>query len=227
MKRRLIRILLISVIIISGTLVQKHSFADESSSDNSDSLLDNADFQFGIGQQIEEKDLSEQRYKGALQWYYKAAEQDHAIAQFRIGAFYAHGLGVTEDKSKAYEWFLKSAQQGYAPAQNIIGEFYTNGWAFETNYKEADQWFFKSANQNFVTAQYNLGMLYYKGLTGIKNDVLAYKWILLASLQKDKGAIDMKTYLDRELTNKQKEHGIELSRYFIENYESSRNKDSM
>jgi len=41
-----------------------------------------------------------------LKWISAAAEQDHVIAQTRLGLLYSQGLGVSEDRVKAYTWWL-------------------------------------------------------------------------------------------------------------------------
>ena len=42
-----------------------------------------------------------QDYGKAVQWYQKAAEQGHPLAQFGLGAMYAGGQGVPKDRAKA------------------------------------------------------------------------------------------------------------------------------
>ena len=51
------------------------------------------------------------------QWYRRAAEQDHAAAQFCLGVYYYHGDGVEEDKETAVEWYRRAAEQGDPDAQ--------------------------------------------------------------------------------------------------------------
>jgi len=41
-----------------------------------------------------------------LKWIMAAAEQDHIIAQTRLGVLYSQGLGVPRDSVKAYTWWL-------------------------------------------------------------------------------------------------------------------------
>jgi TPR repeat protein len=40
------------------------------------------------------------------------AEQGDANAQYNLGVFYDNGLGVPQDKARAYMWFNLSAAQG-------------------------------------------------------------------------------------------------------------------
>lgn len=51
-----------------------------------------------------------QDYGRAVEWYLKAAEDQHEGAQFHIGALYEGGCGVPQDYTKALEWYLKAAE---------------------------------------------------------------------------------------------------------------------
>jgi TPR repeat protein len=56
-----------------------------------------------------------------VEWYRKAAEQNHFLAQFNLGIMYAHGQGVTRDAVQSRMWLGKAAQQGDAGAQFHLG----------------------------------------------------------------------------------------------------------
>lgn len=56
----------------------------------------------------------------ALSWYRKAADQGDALAQYNLGAAYAHGSGVKEDRTEALKWFGKSAAQGNKAAAGAL-----------------------------------------------------------------------------------------------------------
>jgi TPR repeat protein len=60
-------------------------------------------------------------YGAAAQWYRKAADQNHPLAQFNLGILYAQGQGVPQDKTAALGWLLKAARQGHAGAQFNLG----------------------------------------------------------------------------------------------------------
>ena len=55
----------------------------------------------------------------AVKWYRKAAEQNHASAQFNMGNCYAKGLGVAKDYVEAYKWSLLAAAQGGDEARRL------------------------------------------------------------------------------------------------------------
>ncbi|KAG9061804.1 hypothetical protein KI688_006955 [Linnemannia hyalina] len=56
----------------------------------------------------------------AMEWYVKAAKQEHDVAQCNIGALYLHGQGVLQDYTKAAEWFSKAADQGHTGAKRLV-----------------------------------------------------------------------------------------------------------
>jgi TPR repeat protein len=60
-------------------------------------------------------------YAEAAQWYVKAAEQNHALAQFNLGIMYSKGQGVDRDKTRSQMWMTKAAELGDAGAQYEFG----------------------------------------------------------------------------------------------------------
>ena len=53
----------------------------------------------------------------AVNCYRKAADQDHAAAQFSLGIMYANGEGVPRSESEAAQWYRLAADQGLGGAQ--------------------------------------------------------------------------------------------------------------
>jgi|ERR1041385_3392955 TPR repeat protein len=60
-------------------------------------------------------------YLQAAEWYLKAAEQGHALAQFNLGIMYGRGQGVPRDKATGMMWLGRAAQLGDAGAQYELG----------------------------------------------------------------------------------------------------------
>ena len=56
--------------------------------------------------------LKRRDYESALRLIRPLAEQGDANAQYNFGVFYDNGLGVPQDKVRAYMWFNLSAAQG-------------------------------------------------------------------------------------------------------------------
>jgi TPR repeat protein len=56
--------------------------------------------------------LKRRDYATALRLIRPLAERGDANAQYNLGVFYDNGLGVPQDKVRAYMWFNLSAAQG-------------------------------------------------------------------------------------------------------------------
>jgi localization factor PodJL len=53
-------------------------------------------------------------YKGAAQWFRKAADRGVADSQFNLGILYARGIGVEQNLAESFKWFSLAAAQGDA-----------------------------------------------------------------------------------------------------------------
>ena len=65
-----------------------------------------------------------------------AAEQGDPFAQYSVGYFYYHGIGVPKDFAQAFRWFRKAAEQGNAEAQNDLGSMYEFGHGVSKDFVE-------------------------------------------------------------------------------------------
>lgn len=97
--------------------------------------------------------------ESAAAWFFRAAEQGHAAAQFNLGLMYAEGQGVSKDSTKAVELFTKAAEQGNVDAQNNLGVMYFVGEGASRDIDKAKQWFEKAAAQGNEEAKGNLEAL--------------------------------------------------------------------
>jgi TPR repeat protein len=70
---------------------------------------------------LEDADVAIKRrdYATAVRLNRPLAEQGDANAQYNLGVFYDNGLGVPQDKVRAYMWFNLSAAQGREGAAAI------------------------------------------------------------------------------------------------------------
>ena len=80
-----------------------------------------AEAQFALGFSIAASPAP-QDYAQAMQWYEKAADQNHRLAQFNLGQMFAHGQGVPQSDSMALKWIRLAAEGGDAGAQYNLGE---------------------------------------------------------------------------------------------------------
>jgi tetratricopeptide (TPR) repeat protein len=86
-------------------------------------------------------------YVTALRLLRPLADQGDVQAQYNLGVFYDHGLGVPQNNSEAVKWYRKAADQGEDRAQNNLATMYANGQGVAQNYSEAVKWFRKAADQ--------------------------------------------------------------------------------
>jgi hypothetical protein len=70
--------------------------------------------------------IKENDYKQAVEWLKKAAEQDDADAQRKLGSYYYDGKGVKKDRKTARKWHKKAAEQGDLMAQRLLGQLNYN-----------------------------------------------------------------------------------------------------
>lgn len=114
----------------------------------------------------------------ALQWLEKKAEQD-AEALYALGILYFEGIGVPENKTKAFDYIQKAAKQNQPKAQYQLILCYENGYGVEKDEKQAVkyctllarqgyamalEWLHKKAEEDEnAHAQYWLGWLYADG----------------------------------------------------------------
>jgi len=93
----------------------------------------------------------------AAGWFFRAAEQGHADAQFNLGLLYLNGEGVPQNTAMAVRWFIQSAEQGNIDAQNNLGVIYLTGEGDVPQDKDlAIEWFKKAAKQGNEEAKQNL-----------------------------------------------------------------------
>lgn len=59
-------------------------------------------------------------YGKALGWYYLAAKQDHARAQYNLGRLYFYGAGVEADLEQAKVWLSKASTSGVEEAKAFL-----------------------------------------------------------------------------------------------------------
>lgn len=111
----------------------------------------------------------------AITHFQSAAENGNAEAQYYLGYYYHHGIGVERNETSSLSWYEKSANAGFSPAQNKMGMIYYSGT--EKDYSQAKKWFTLSAKQDYSQAQYMLGKIYSTG-KGVEPDTTkAIKWL--------------------------------------------------
>lgn len=101
----------------------------------------------------------------ALKWYYKAAEQGVAEAQFILGLDYKRGEGgVKKDFAKGAEWYRKAAEQGHMYALYNLAVCYEYGEGVPKDKETAIKLYQKAAEQGHTEAEKDVKRLEGGGL---------------------------------------------------------------
>ncbi|KAG2382365.1 hypothetical protein C9374_005567 [Naegleria lovaniensis] len=125
----------------------------------------------------------EKDFVKAMQWFLKAADHHHALAESNLGGMYYNGFGVEKDDEKALAWYQRAASRGYPSAQYYVGTMIlkkitssqphrtmTMSQKVDALVKEAIQNLENAAMQGLEEAQFYLADLYLKGKF-VKQDV--------------------------------------------------------
>lgn len=86
-----------------------------------------ATFQYELGLLYERQPLLDPDATQAINWFEKAAAQQHPDADYHLGALYWHDGRVTSDYSKAREYFEKSTAAGDELAKDDLGHMLAAG----------------------------------------------------------------------------------------------------
>jgi hypothetical protein len=118
----------------------------------------NAEAQFALGFSLA-AGPAPQDYASAREWYQRAADQNHRLAQFNLGQMFAHGQGMPVSNSMAVMWIRRAAEGGDAGAQYNLGNRFSracvSGAEMDASESrtEAYKWFTLAAAQNYRDAQ--------------------------------------------------------------------------
>jgi hypothetical protein len=91
----------------------------------------------------------------AARWYRRAAEQDHAWAQYNLGHLLLDGVGVVRDPVEALAWYRCAADQGHARAMSLVGRCLEQGWGAAADAETAADWYRRSAEAGYFRGQFN------------------------------------------------------------------------
>ena len=141
-----------------------------------------------------------------------AAENGHALAQWKLGRMYADGDGVPHDDLRAFDYFRRIVKShgddaGNAPQPRFVanafvalGQYYRDGIPNSPVKPDPDRarYMFSYAASYFADpdAQFQLGRLYLMGEGVRKDPKLAVRWLALAA---DKGQYEAQATLGQIL----------------------------
>ena len=124
------------------------------------------------------------KWKEALDAFNNGPQTDPEL-QYCVGECYDGGLGVKEDKSKAFEWHLKAAKGNHCEAQRTVGMSYLHGTGIEQNLDKGLFWLKKAADQEDCLALYFIGKEYFLGTTIPRDYLKAIEWLEKALTKRD------------------------------------------
>lgn len=143
----------------------------------------------------------------AASWYEKAAQQDHALAQFALGFLLYCGAGegddaLRADPAAAAPWLEKAAEQQVVPAQHLLGQMYREGRGVAADRQKALDWTRRAAEVGYVPAQFDAGVLL-ADQPGFEKALEAYKWLELAARAKHPSAAQNRDRLVERLNSQE------------------------
>lgn len=119
----------------------------------------------------------------ASEWFRRAAEAGHVLAQGELGYHLEVGRGVSKSYSQAAVWYEKAARQGDFYSASNLGNFYRDGKGVTQNYAKAREWYQRAAEHQYGQAMNELGQLYEYGLGVPRDDAKAFDWYRKAARQ--------------------------------------------
>ena len=90
----------------------------------------------------------------------EAAAQDYMPAIHALGWMEFQGIGVEQDRARAFENFLRAARAGYAESQYMLGILYAQGWGVAKSSTDSLYWIKKAADQGHAQANKMLRNLF-------------------------------------------------------------------
>ena len=109
----------------------------------------------------------------------EAAELGDAEAICNLAVYYANGIGVARNKTRAFELSLVAADMGLATAQcNVAFMFAEDSLK---DYERALAYWSLAADQNDTNAMYNVGVLHRDGLGVPLDTTMAQVWFARAA----------------------------------------------
>ncbi len=118
----------------------------------------------------------------------QADSRNNPYAQSALGEVYLMGVGVGEDKQRAFHLFEQAALQGNAEGQYHLARCYEEGHGTEKNESQALSWLECSARQGYRNSQYSLGLHFFRR----EDHDQALKWFNVAA---DHGHSESLNYL--------------------------------
>jgi len=150
--------------------------------------LSNPDSQYTLGVMYVDGKGVEKDPTTAVQWFLKAARQNHIEAQFRLGEMYKEGIGVKADPKEAKIWLAKAADGGLSKASRVLKDILDAedkkilNREVETLRNSPIYPYLLSAKKGDTQAKYQVGMMYLEGEDAPKDTIEGMRWLQSAAI---------------------------------------------
>jgi len=118
----------------------------------------------------------------SVEWFLKAANQNYAPSQAKLGDIYNYGKHVPRDSSIAAKWYRKAADQGDTHSQKELAKYYENTASPNHNATWAANWYQRAAQKGDAEAQVKVGDLLMAGTGLFQNKNKAFESYRKAAL---------------------------------------------
>ncbi|MCE9638616.1 MAG: sel1 repeat family protein [Betaproteobacteria bacterium] len=122
----------------------------------------------------------------AINWYFKAASQDHVAAQFNLGVLLLDDVtkaGAKRNPKQAFAWLTKAANAGNAVAQYRLGMMLLAGDGIDKDARAGIAWLERAALGNNADAQFALGYRLVTGQDVAQDTGRGHQCLLMAAKQ--------------------------------------------
>jgi hypothetical protein len=149
--------------------------------------LSNPEAQFALGLMYVDGTGVDKDPSTAVEWFLKAARQDHPEAQYRLGEMYQNGIGVESDTKEAKLWLSKAAGKGMEKAgkalEDILRAEEESILAKELqSLKNSPIYpYLLNANQGDIGAKYEVGVMYIEGQSAPQDTQEGIRWLQSAA----------------------------------------------
>ena len=169
-----------------------------------------------LGQSLEEfKKLDAKFGKMHLSEIEGLAKSGNVDAQGLLGIYYSNGIRVPQNKRLAEKWYILAAKQGHEDAQYNLGQMYRNGDLGAPDYKSALYWYEEAAKNKVASAASNTAGMYYEGKGVPPSELMATKWMFIASYLGDDIALRNLSILKGSLSASDFKKAEQLARSWI------------
>jgi hypothetical protein len=147
----------------------------------------------------------------AVEWFTKAAEQNHGKAAYKLFQLYDAGIAVRRDQKKALDFLRLAAGKGrYDEAMVTLGLRMSNGTGVPQDHAAAARVYQRAADLGNPRGQGLLAASYLGGRGVVKDYVRAYQWGTLALEGGDPRARSLIDLLDKDLDDAGKQKALAL-----------------